>query len=116
MTSIPNSSDAANTAHPASLRHHRPFAFYWLARVSSMLAFQMLAVAIGWQIYALTSNPFDLGLVGLFQFIPAILLVLPAGHMADLYDRRLVIRCAQLIGGGSVVVLALAAGWGLLSK
>jgi len=116
MTSTPNSLDAANTAHPASLRHHRPFVFYWLARVSSMLAFQMLAVAIGWQIYALTSNPFDLGLVGLFQFIPAILLVLPAGHMADLYDRRLVIRCAQFAGAASVAVLALATACGLISK
>src|SRR5262245_53896697 len=99
-----------------SLRDHRPFAFYWLARVASTLAFQMLAVAIGWQIYALTSNPFDLGLVGLFQFFPAILLVLVAGHIADLYDRRIVVRVSQFASTCSVAVLAAATVWGLISK
>jgi MFS family permease len=101
---------------PTSLRHHRPFAFYWLARVASTLAFQMLAVAIGWQIYALTANPLDLGLVGLFQFLPAMLLVLVAGHIADLYDRRLVVRLAQLVGAGSVLVLAVATTWNAITK
>lgn len=101
---------------PTSLRHHRPFAFYWLARVAGMLAFQMLAVAIGWQIYALTAKAFDLGLVGLFQFLPACLLVLVAGQIADLYDRRLVIRASQLTGAGGVAVLAAATAWGAISK
>jgi MFS family permease len=53
-----------------------------------MLAHQMLAVAVGWQMYALTGSALDLGLVGLAQFLPSFLLVLPAGHIADHFDRR----------------------------
>ncbi len=48
----------------------------------------MQAVAVGWQMYDITHNPLDLGLVGLTQFIPAALFVLVAGHVADRYDRR----------------------------
>ena len=62
-----------------SLTGHRPFVLYWLSRVSATVALQMQAVAIGWQMYDLTRNPLDLGLVGLFHFIPAALLVLVAG-------------------------------------
>src|SRR6478736_6304684 len=58
-------------APPPSLRHHRPFALYWVSRGSSMIALQMQAVAVAWQLYDITHNPLDLGLVGLTQFIPA---------------------------------------------
>ena len=81
------------------LRRHRPFALYWVARVSSTVALQMQAVAVGWQMYDLTGNPLDLGLVGLTQFIPAALFVLVAGHVADRYDRRMIVRTCQLICG-----------------
>ena len=54
----------------------------------------MLVVAVGWQLYALTSDPFDLGLIGLIQFIPAMLLFLVVGQVTDRYDRRL--RAARL--------------------
>ena len=70
------------------LRRHRPFALYWVSRVSSTVALQMQTVAVAWQMYDLTRNPFDLGLVGLTQFVPAALFVLVAGHIADRYDRR----------------------------
>ena len=50
---------------PLLLRHHRPFIAFWLARIFTASGFQMLTVAIGWQLYSLTGNVLDLGLVGL---------------------------------------------------
>ena len=83
------------------------------SRVSSTLAYQVLAVAVGWQIYALTGSPFYLGLVGLAQFLPMFLLTLIAGHVVDRYDRRVVIRTCQFIEGAGVAVLAAGSfsGW-----
>ncbi len=97
----------------APLRHHRPFALYWVSRVSSTVALQMQAVAVSWQMYDLTRNPLDLGLVGLTQFIPAALLVLVAGHVADRYDRRTIARTCQLVSALATATLAVgtASGW-----
>lgn len=67
---------------------HPDFARFWLSRVASSLAFQIQSVAAGWQIYALTHSPFQLGMIGLAQFLPMVVLTLPAGHAADHYDRR----------------------------
>jgi MFS family permease len=64
----------------------------------------MLAVAIGWQVYAVHRNPLDLGLVGLFEFVPLPLLALPAGQLADRVSRRVVSAAALVIH----VVIALA--------
>ncbi|KQV91379.1 MFS transporter [Massilia sp. Root351] len=81
---------------------HRNFAFYLSARVLGTLAVQMQHVAIGWHVYALTGNLYDLGLIGLAQFAPFLLLILPAGHVADRYNRRNIIAfclAAQLLCG-----------------
>ena len=96
-----------------ALRRHRPFALYWVSRVSSTIALQMQAVAVSWQMYDLTRNPLDLGLVGLTQFVPAALLVLVAGHVADRYDRRLIARTCQLVSALATATLAIgtAGGW-----
>ena len=67
----------------------------------------MQTVAVGWQVYAITRNPLDLGLIGLSQFLPFVVLVLPAGQVADHYDRRRIIAlcyavecvCAALLLG-----------------
>lgn len=99
-----------------SLARHPPFVFYWLARTSTTVALQMQAVAVSWQMYELTNNPFDLGLVGLAQFIPAALLVLVAGHFADRYDRRLIVRSCQFLAGLAVAMLAAGTAYGLLSR
>ena len=56
----------------------------------------MLAVAVGWQVYAIARNPLALGLVGLSEFLPFILLVLVGGHVADRASRRTVVCCAYL--------------------
>ncbi len=79
------------------LLQQRPFVLFWLARLSATMGYHMLAVAIGWKIYELTNSALDLGLVGLIQFVPSVVLTLLIGHAADRYDRRLIIRLAQSI-------------------
>ena len=65
------------------------------ARVLSVLGSEMQAVAVGWQIYGLTHRPLDLGLVGLAQFLPGVLLFLAAGHAADRFQRKKILQaCA----------------------
>ncbi|WP_437581856.1 MFS transporter [Sorangium sp. So ce887] len=70
---------------------HRSFALYLAARLLSAIAVQMQSVAIGWQVYALTGDVFDLGLIGLAQFAPFFALILPSGQAADRFDRRRII-------------------------
>src|SRR5215470_17781006 len=94
----------------------RSFAFYWCARTSTNAAFQMQAVAIGWQIYELTNNPFDLGLVGLVQFVPIVLLSLLIGQIADHYDRRAVVRVCQIVKGLAAIALAIGSFGGWLGR
>lgn len=70
------------------------FSFYELARFFVVASLEMQSVAVGWQIYELTHSTFDLGLVGLCQFLPGILLFLVSGHVADRFNRRnLLILC-----------------------
>lgn len=75
---------------------NREFAAYFIARQTSLLAFSIEDVAIGWQIFQLRHQPLDLGLVGLMLFLPQLLLALPAGVLADRADRRLIIVCSSL--------------------
>jgi MFS family permease len=89
---------------------------FWVARVASSIAWQMLAVAVGWQIYELTNDPLALGLVGLVQFVPALLLLLIAGHVADRYDRRRVTTAAQIMEGAAAALLALGTAGGFMTR
>lgn len=70
---------------------HRAFALFWSARTLAWLAIQMQVVAVGWQIYEMTGEPLYLGLVGLFQFLPTLLLALVSGHVVDSRDRRRIV-------------------------
>ena len=76
------------------------------ARISTTIAFQMLSVAVGWQIYSLTQMPFYLGLVGLVQFLPMFLLTLVVGYVADRYDRKLIICFSQIVESIGIFLLA----------
>lgn len=100
----------------APLGRNRSFLLFWFARVSASLALQMMVVAVGWQVYALTGSALDLGLVGLAQFVPAFLLVLVAGAVADRYDRGKVVRLAQLTEGTAALVLAIGTWQGFLNR
>ena len=84
-----------STHAPVLLRHHRPFVAFWFARIFTASGFQMLTVAIGWNLYQLTGNVLDLGLVGLVEFAPRVLFMLHTGHVADRYDRRKVAAICQ---------------------
>lgn len=83
----------------------RDFRRYSLARFCATIAWQMLGVAVGWQVYAITGDPLDLGLIGLAQFLPFLALVMPGGHVADRSDRRLVMVGAYVVETCCVLVL-----------
>jgi MFS family permease len=84
------------------------FRFFLTARFLATASSEMQAVAVGWQIYALTGRPLDLGLVGLAQFLPGIVLFLLAGHTADhLPRRRILVVCYAAFAGCSALLLAL---------
>jgi MFS family permease len=75
----------------------RDFSLLWTALVVMGFASQMAIVAIGWQVYSIDHDPLDLGLIGLAEFLPLLLLALPAGHIADRFPRRLVFGLSLVI-------------------
>lgn len=91
------------------LSSHRGFVAFWLSVLFSGIALEMMATAVAWQMYATTGRASDLGLVGLAHFLPALFLALPAGHMADRYDRRLLVMCAEGLACVAATGLALNA-------
>ena len=69
----------------------RDFRRYQLARVTAILGAEAQSVAVAWQVYSITHRALDLGFTGLALFLPALLFLLPAGHVADRFDRRQII-------------------------
>ena len=104
---------AGPSARSGVLFGHRPFLLYFCARGGSEFSYQIAAVAVGWQVYALTSSAFDLGMVGLAQFVPTALLTFAAGHVADRYDRKRVVQICQIAEALTAAFLAWGsfAGW-----
>jgi len=88
---------AAGTTNTFGALRYPNFARFLTARFLSTLAVQMQSVAVGWQIYDITGNVRDLGLIGLAQFLPFVALVLPAGQVADRFDRRRIITLCYAI-------------------
>ncbi len=86
----------------------RDFVLLLLGRLCGTTGLQMLVVGIGWHVYDLTRDPFALGMVGLCQFLPSLLLVLHAGQLADQVDRRKLLAGAFLLATGCAAAL-----WGL---
>jgi MFS family permease len=86
---------------------NRDFALYLCSRFFASIATQMVIMAVGWQVYRITGRVLDLGLIGLSQFLPFLCLVLFSGHVADQFDRRMIIMlghcayaaCALLLLG-----------------
>jgi MFS family permease len=99
-----------------SLLSHRSFVLFWNARVCAAVAFQMVGVAMGWQMYALTGSALDLGLVGLVQFLPMTVLILVAGQLADRYDRRRIAQISQAVESLAAATLAYGALTGATSR
>ena len=86
---------------PPALRH-RDFRRLWSSMLTSGFGTQMISVAVGWQVYAIHHRAFDLGLIGLAEFVPVLLLALPAGQLADRLPRT-------LLGAGSNVAEGIVA-------
>src|SRR5438874_1652994 len=78
-----------------ALLRHRSFLLFLLSRSLSRFSSQIGAVAIGWQVYDLTGSAFDLGMVGLVQFLPTALFLFVAGNVADHYERKRVVQICQ---------------------
>jgi MFS family permease len=96
-----------------TLLRQSAFIFFLLSRSLSRFSTQIAGVAIGWQIYELTGSAFDLGMVGLVQFMPTALLLFVAGHAADRFQRKHVVALCQLMEAATAVALASStfAGW-----
>ncbi len=86
--------DVTRSSPSAALRY-RDFRLYQAARFAGVVGTQILSVAVGWHVYDVTRRPLDLGYVGLAQFVPAFALALPAGHLADRLDRRVILAACQ---------------------
>jgi MFS family permease len=95
----------------SSLLSNRPYVRFWLTRLTSVMASQMLMVAIAWHMYDITSSAWDLGLVGLFQFVPALLLTLPAGHVADRHHRGRILSLCLFLQFAIALLLVAASHW-----
>jgi MFS family permease len=88
------------------LFRQRNFLLYFGGRLFSNFARQIVAVAVGWQVYDLTGSALHLGMVGLVQFVPALLFVLHGGSVADRHDRKRVVQFCQLAEGITAAWLA----------
>ena len=96
------------------LIRQRAFMRLWFARLSGTTGNQMLMVAVGWQMYELTASAWDLGLVGLYQFVPSLLFTLLAGHVADRVHRgRIIAACLVAQAAVALILVAATQGWGL---
>ena len=91
---------------PYSVLRQGDFARYLVGRLVAVLGQQMLTVAVGWELYDRTGSALALGLVGLAEMIAMVLLTLPAGHLADNYNRKRIIQTALLVGVASSIGLA----------
>lgn len=98
---------------PQSLKHAPQFMRFWFGRIASASGNQMLMVAIGWHMYSLTNSAWDLGLVGLCQFLPALVLTLPAGHAADHGHRGRILAICMTAEVAIALILTMAdvGGW-----
>jgi MFS family permease len=94
---------------------HRPFLFFLGSRALSSMAFQGTGVAIGWLVYDRTRNPFDLGLIGLCQFLPMVVVTFVVGHVADAFDRRRIGFVCQIVEALTLCVLSVGVWQGWLS-
>ncbi|MEO6078495.1 MAG: MFS transporter [Steroidobacteraceae bacterium] len=101
------------SADSPTLFRHPAFLLYFSGRLFSGFSRQIVAVAVGWQIYEMTGSALHLGMVGLAQFLPALVLTFNAGHAADRYNRKYIVQVCQWVEGISAAYLAWGsmAGW-----
>ncbi len=100
-------------ARPGGLLTHRPFLSFLGSRALSSMGFQGTGVAVGWLVYDQTRSAFDLGLIGLCQFLPMVVLTFVVGHVADQFDRRRIALVCQIVETLTLAVVTLGVwqGW-----
>jgi MFS family permease len=102
--------DASPATANSSALSHRDFRRFLSASFLAILASQIQSVAVSWQIYSIARTPLALGYVGLFQFLPMMACTIPAGHIADRFDRKLILVVSNLftaVASGGFLMLAL---------
>jgi MFS family permease len=99
-----------------SLLSYPSFVRLWFTRTTTTAAFHMQGVAVGWQLYDMTGNPIDLGIVGFIQFLPLVVLNLVVGQVTDRYDRRAIMAACQIVKVVMVGLLALGTAMGWLTR
>ena len=114
MTSNDNMNPAGQDPErqePFTMLRNRDLTLFLVGRFMASFGQQMLTVAVGWELYERTGSALHLGLVGLTQMLPMLLFTLPAGHMADSYDRKRIILITTFILGCASAGLALISAW-----
>src|ERR1700690_565216 len=107
---LPTAPATVADEHPYAILRNRDFVLYLAGRLVAVIGQQMFAMAIGWEIYEGTPSALALGLVGLMQMIPMFLFTLPAGHVADNFDRkRVVVLTTALLAAASAGVAVISA-------
>ncbi|MEN7528862.1 MFS transporter [Cupriavidus sp. 2SB] len=108
-----SSAPAQPANEPDNVFRDPAFRHFWFARLCTTIGYQIFTVAVGWQMYALTNDAFMLGMVGLVQFLPSIVLLLMSGHVADRFDRRIIVRTCQMLEAVIAIAMAVASfsGW-----
>lgn len=84
---------------------HLSYTKFFLSRFFAAFAIQIISVSVGWQMYDETRNPLYLGLIGLFQFLPSLLLILVTGTVADRYNRRMIMAICMVVGAACAAAL-----------
>jgi MFS family permease len=97
--------------NPYAILRNWDYLFYLTGRFMASFGQQMLTVAVGWEIYERTGSSLALGLVGLTAFLPQVVMTLPAGHVADAYDRKKVIVAMQAVLAMTSLGLAVISWW-----
>lgn len=100
MSSAPESELSPADTSLRGVLSNRDFRLFLVGRLAGMLATQIMSVAVGWHIYDMTNSALALGYVGLAQFLPMVLLILPAGDVADRFDRRIIVALSYLLQAG----------------
>ena len=106
MQTLHRSTRALSHPQSSELFRHRNFLCYFSGRLFSNFSRQIVAVAVGWQVYLLTDSAFHLGMIGLVQFLPALLLTFHGGHLADRHDRKRIVQLCQWLEGITAAYLA----------
>jgi len=109
----PDAIGSSSAEYPYAVLGNRSFVFYLVGRFIASFGQQMLIVAVGWELYERTGSALALGMVGLTQMLPMILFTLPAGHVADNFNRKHVVLGTTILSALASFGLTLVSSLGV---